>query len=112
MGMICELDLSMYIYDERARFVERVDLFSKLSKDSSCRLSRESDSPDLQQFSLKVDFKAAKASCTALVLYLEGGPRNFQFLQTVSVTAIRVLPDRGYGEFLPNEFDNNGCVKI
>jgi len=85
---------------------------AKLSKDESCLLTRDRNSGDILQFSLKIDFKLVKYTTSAIVLYLDGGPRNFQYLQSMSVTCIRSLPDRGYGEFLPNEFDTNGCESI
>lgn len=49
-----------------------------------------------------------KYSTTSIVLYLDGGPRNFQYLQSMNVLCVRVLEDKGYGIFLPNEFDSNG----
>lgn len=62
------------------------------------------------QYTFKVDFKAVKYSTTAIFLHLEGGPRNFQYLQSLNTLCVKVLPDAGYGNFLPNEFDTNGYV--
>lgn len=47
-------------------------------------------------------------STTAILLYLDGGPRNFQFLQSVNIQCTRVVADRSFGDFLPTEDANTG----
>ena len=126
MGMTCDLDLNLLCYDERvtieiffvwtfitflflqARFIEKIDVVGKQSKDGSCELTKDRNSGDFLQFTFKIDFKRVKYSTTAILLYLDGGPRNFQYLQSMQVLCIRVLQDEGYGNFLPSEFDSQG----
>lgn len=40
---------------------------------------------------------------TAVLLLLDVGPRNFQFLQSINMQCVKVLPDRKFGEYLPSE---------
>jgi WD40 repeat protein len=46
-----------------------------------------------------------------VILYLDGGSRNFYHLQSVSVQSTKVQPERSYGDLLPKEggrSENNG----
>lgn len=57
---------------------------------------------------LKLDFRMVSTSTSAILLYLDGGPRNFQYLQSVNLQCSRVFTDRSYGDFLPTEDANSG----
>lgn len=87
-GLICDLDLNVYCYDERARFIEMLDVSSKRTMDGSCVLLADQDSAtttsNVFSESVKVDFRLVDSETSAILLYLDGGPRNFQFVQSVA----------------------------
>ena len=89
-GLICDLDLVVYCYDERARFIEILDGGSKRTTDGSCVLLADQDSAsttsNVFKESLKIDFRLVDKETTAILLYLDGGPRNFQFVQSINTT--------------------------
>lgn len=58
--------------------------------------------------SIKFDFRLVKQTTTAVMLFLDGGPRNFHHLQSVSIQSSRVQPERSYGDLLPKEGDEGG----
>lgn len=87
-GLICDLDLNVYCYDERARFIEMLDVSSKRTADGSCVLLADQESAtttsNVFSESVKVDFRLVDKETSAILLYLDGGPRNFQFVQSVA----------------------------
>ena len=94
-GIICDLDLTIYCYDERARFIEKLDTASKRTRDGACVLLSDQDAATgtSNTFSenVKVDTRLVNHETTAILLYLDGGPRNFQFVQNISLTCNPVL---------------------
>lgn len=79
---------------------------NRTSKDGSCVLIRETGTVEgpLRAECLKIDFRAVDPAMSAIILFLDGGPRNFQYLQSVNVQCSRVFPDRSvYSDFLPSE---------
>ena len=100
----------LVLYVLKARLTEKIDATNKVSKDASCLLIKEieaaeSSSSHIECF--KFDSKIVDPSTTAILLYLDGGPRNFQFLQAVNIECSRMAGDRSYGDFLPTEDANN-----
>ena len=95
----------------QARLIEKIDSQNKVSKDASCLLIKEIDSSDSANAHVecfKFDSRIVDSSTTAILLYLDGGPRNFQFLQSCNVQCSRIVADRKYGDFLPTEDTNTG----
>jgi len=88
-GIICDLDLHIYCYDERARFIEKLDSGSKRTKDRACVLVSDTDGATGQSNtfseSVKIDFRLVSKETSAIMLFLDGGPRNFQFVQSITV---------------------------
>jgi len=88
-GIICDLDLNIYCYDERARFIEKLDVNCKRTKDNSCVLISDTDgataSSNTFSENVKVDFRLFDRETSAVMLFLDGGPRNFQFVQSITV---------------------------
>ena len=85
-----------------------MDVANKESRDHSSLLSKDIDTWDLKRFSLKFLFSLVKPSVTAILIYLDGGPKNFQFMQSLKVTYVRVLKDKGYGDWLQDEDEASG----
>jgi hypothetical protein len=112
--VICDLDLTLFCYDERARLVERVDshTVNLISKDGSCVLNKphydESSASTSHLEHFNIDFNLVSKQISSILLYLDGGTRNFQFLQHVNVQGCKIFPNRYKSDFLPSEDDNNG----
>ena len=68
---ICDLDLSVYFYDERGRFIEKLDGDLKFSKDKSSELIADIDAANLECVRIQLD-KVNEKTC-AIALYLDGG---------------------------------------
>lgn len=104
-GIICDLDLLVYCYDERARFIEKLDTTNRKSADGSCCLVADVDNKSAAAQAsfyevVKVDISKVDESTTAILLYLNGGPRNFQFVQMINAHCIQV----------PSEKDENSLA--
>lgn len=109
-GIMCDLDLNLYCYDERARFTEKVTNVTRLSKDGSSRIYLEQEANEVNNAHIevvKIDFRQVKPTTTAVLLFLDGGSRNFQYLQAINILSTKVLPDRAFSEFLPPEEKDN-----
>ena len=77
---ICDLDLKVFCYDDRARLIEKLDGDNVESADSSCELISDIESTETREsyFELaKVDLSMVDATTTAIMFYLGGGSRNF-----------------------------------
>ena len=82
-----------------------------MSKDASCLLIKEIDATEANNAHVecfKFDSRIVDSSTAAILLYLDGGPRNFQFLQAVNIQCNRVVADRSFGDFLPTEDATTG----
>jgi hypothetical protein len=92
--------------------VEKIDKNNKLSIDNSIQFTHNVDvgTKDSHMDCIKIDFRLVSSSTSAILLYLDGGPRNFQFLQSVTVHCIKASPERNFGEFLPD--DTNGVKNV
>jgi hypothetical protein len=55
----------------------------------------------------KIDFDQVTHDRSAIVLFLDGGPRNFQFLQSVFMECNRVYAERTINSFLPRDVEEN-----
>eukprot|EP01033_Poteriospumella_lacustris_P016806 gene16806-12025_t len=108
MGMICDLELMVFMFDERARFFEKVDHTNKVSRDESMFLRREQHESGSGYFeTLRLDLRLIKPSTSAIVLFLDGGPRHFQSLQSVLLECHRIQTNKTYSDYLPTEDDND-----
>lgn len=90
-GIICDLDLNLLFYDERGRFVERLSAESPKSRDESCVLVNDIDVGNQYGNFLEcvtVDLMAVDHTIQAIMMYLDGGPRNFQYLQSIAINCI------------------------
>jgi len=94
----------VYCFDERARPIEILDVNNKRSMDGSGTLMMDPDMvppPGSNTFNecFKIDLRCVHKETTAMLLYLEGGPRNFQFVQSVRVET-KPISSRGAGGVL------------
>ena len=51
---------------------------------------------------MSIDLDKVDPATTAILLFLDGGPRNFQFVQTLTVSCLQVPSARKEGSFLPD----------
>lgn len=56
---------------------------------------------------LRLDLRLVKPSTSAIVLFLDGGPRHFQSLQSVLLECHRIQTNKTYSDYLPTEDDND-----
>jgi WD40 repeat protein/Ca2+-binding EF-hand superfamily protein len=84
-GLICDLDLVLYCFDDRGRLVERLD-FGNMSL-SGIQLSGDAHGGENGSHAEDVSFEfdLIEPSVTAVLVYLDGGPRNYQLVQCVLV---------------------------
>eukprot|EP01038_Epipyxis_sp_PR26KG_P009407 gene9407-12668_t len=117
------LDLVLYCYDERARLVDTVDRSKRMTKDEGFVIltenaevnSNNNNAISKTSESLKADFKLVSQSTSSILLFLDGGPRNFQHISSVSMSCFKNSANRNFGEFLPDEktdSKNNNTFKI
>ncbi len=91
-GNICDLDLMIYFYDERARFIERLDSSSKFSQDGSTMLLSDLDAmtSSTSYFECaKLNLTLVDPSTCAILFFLDGGSRNFQYVQNIIIRNIQ-----------------------
>ena len=98
-GIVCDLDLILYLYDERARFIERVDTTRRKSSDGNCTLHSEIDMGNVNQSnsfleSVKIDINELDSKTEAILLYLDGGPRNYQFVQNIGIQCYQIPSEK------------------
>jgi hypothetical protein len=94
---MCDLDLKIFCYDERARFIEKLDGSNSMSKDSSCELISDIESTETKDsyFELaKVNLSKVDPSTAAIVFYLDGGSRNFSLVNKITCTCRHTPNDR------------------
>jgi WD40 repeat protein len=97
-GELCDLDLQILNYDERARMIERLDTDHDVSEDKSSKVLTDIQGSLLQDAyveCLDVNFKLVKQSTTAMVMYLEGTPRNYQNVKEINVYCYSVMSEAG-----------------
>jgi hypothetical protein len=105
---ICDLDLEIHLYDERARFVEKLDGTHHTSRDTSCSII--SDVPGFSNTGafecVKIDFDKVSPIISTIAVFLEGG-KNFSVVNTLSLHGMKVTTDRNDSSFLPTVQSQN-----
>ena len=94
---LCDLDLKIFCYDDRARFIEKLDGSNSISKDSSCELISDIESTETKDsyFELaKVNLSKVDPSTTAILFYMDGGSRNFNLVQKIICSCRHTPNDR------------------
>lgn len=107
-GAIVDLDLNIICYDERSRFIEKLDGGNKRSKDYSINLLQdlEPTSPNSYVECMKINFDNVSPHCAAILLVVSGGPRNFQFVANLTVNSVKLAAEKE-STFLPSGADNS-----
>ena len=83
---ICDLDIWLLLYDEKAKFLEKLNADSPHSSDKSCSLQADVDSHTQgasKQENVHISFPALNRDVSAMMVFIDGGPRNFQFVQRI-----------------------------
>lgn len=104
---VCDLDLEIYCYDERGRFFEKLDVSKKFSMDGSSQLTHDIGGQGSGRYleSFKINFPSVDKNISAMLLFLDGGPRNFQLVQHLTVTCLQLPSDKSSDIYLPNSDD-------
>jgi len=103
-GVICDLDVAIYCYDDRAHLVEKIDFARTRSHcDGIVLLADEGGAADASGSSntetINLELPIIDKATTAMLVYVGGGPRNFNMVSTMILHA--VLPRRSSDVFLP-----------
>lgn len=105
----------MLVYDEKARFIQKLNADNPLSTDKSCTLSTDVDSHKVGKSSheenchILFPFVEERVSC--MLLFIDGGPRNFQFVQRVILHCWQENIDAEETNFM-NKIDQTNSAKI
>ena len=82
------------IYNLFIRFMEKLDVSSRLSRDLSCMLLSDIDFAQVAGSyteCVKINLNAISPATSAILLLLDGGARNFQHVASVSAATFQVL---------------------
>jgi hypothetical protein len=105
VGITCELHLVVFCIDDRGKFIEKLTIDNqKKSKDGSITLISEVSDAGLQRgrycVCVKIDMSRVNPDTIAVLVYLDGGPRNFMHLNSCGLRCRDAPGDRGEGTFL------------
>ena len=107
-GVICDLDISVYTFDDRARLLEKIDFTHPRSSDEAIILEADLDASDAQGDSNKevvtLEIPKVQKEMTAMILFADGGKRNFQMVNNIVYHG--VLPRSSSSSFLQQENPN------
>jgi hypothetical protein len=95
----------VFCCDDRGKFIEKLTLNNqKKSRDGSMTLISEVSDSGLQRgkycVCVKIDLSRVNPDTIALLVYLDGGPRNFMHLNSCGLRCRDAPGDRGEGTFL------------
>lgn len=94
-----DLDVAVFIYDERARLVERLSADNLVSLDQAVTLEADVEDAEQQEF-VQVLFEKIDPAVSCVVLFLDGGARNFQHVQGLHVNIDDFTPEDTDRSFL------------
>ena len=87
LNEICDLDICLLIYDEKARFIQKLNADHPLSMDNACTLAADIDSHKAGKSSHEenchISFPLVDERMSSMLLFVDGGPRNYQFVQKI-----------------------------
>jgi hypothetical protein len=81
--------LSSFSLSLQSRFIQKLNIDHCLSSDGAVRLEADMDSLEdakTHKECVHVSFAKVHVKTAAIVLFVDGGPRNFQFISSVAVT--------------------------
>lgn len=107
-GSIVDLDLNIICYDERSRFIEKLDGTHKNAKDHSITLLSDLEpvNPNTYVECMKANFDKVKPQCAAILVSVTGGPRNFQNVANLSAKCVKLAAEKE-SNFLPSGASNS-----
>lgn len=82
----------LYLYDDNARFIEKLNFDKPLSKDGGFELladldnTKESKSHEEQ---VHINFNNIASSTSSAIVFIDGGPRNFQCVSNITARVTR-----------------------
>ena len=109
LSLICDLDLVIYYYDDRARLIERINFGKPLSDDLS--ISFSGDGADSRQATsshmeyVNIYLSRSRKDASSILICLDGDPRNFSFVQTVICRCTKAPSSTLAGSFINRSQD-------
>lgn len=115
LNEICDLDICLYIYDNKSRFIQKLNADSPVSDDKSSTLAADIDSHKAGKSSHEenchISFPAVEDRVSSMLLFVDGGPRNFQFVQRIILHCWKENIDHDESNFM-NKIDQSNTVKV
>ena len=108
------MDICLLIYDDKARFIEKLDADNPQSSDKSCFLSADIDAHITQSYheeNCHVSFPLVQGNVSCMLLFIDGGPRNFQFVQNIVIHCWQENTDSSESDFM-TAIDTNYTTKF
>lgn len=104
LGLFGKLSLNIYCYDERARFIQKLDEDAWISNDGSCELFSNidinSNHSNINE-NVIINLSNVEAETTAMLLFLDGGTRGFQFIQNFTFFCLARISENKEESYLP-----------
>ena len=94
---ICDLDLKLFLYDDKARMIERLDGDATVSSDGSIELTSDIAATDVSESYIelaKANLDKIDKSVEAIILFLDGGVKNYSMVNRVKFTCRHTPGDR------------------
>jgi hypothetical protein len=91
-GGFCDLDVLLYLYDENARFIEKLNFDKPLSKDEGFELLADLDNTKeskTHEEQVRINFSNVAPNTSSAIVFIDGGPRNFQSASTITIRVTR-----------------------
>ena len=94
--MYSDLDLHVYCYDDKGRFLEKLNFDNPKTSDGGCTLVSDeggiSDTSSVTAEYVTIDFTKVGKKVSAYLLYLDGDSRNFQV--TLTLTELSMIENQ------------------
>jgi hypothetical protein len=102
-GGFCDLDVILYIYDDNARFIEKLNFDNPLSKDAAFTLMADMDNTKeskTHEEQVHVDFNKISPNTSSAIVFIDGGPRNFQYASGITARVTKkIVQEEGASNF-------------
>jgi hypothetical protein len=109
------LDIHLLIYDNKARFIQKLNADFPVSSDNSCTLAADIDSHKAGKSSHEenchISFPTVDERVSSMLLFVDGGPRNFQFVQRLVLHCWKENIDYDETNFM-NTIDQSNIIKV
>lgn len=86
------MDVLIYLYDDNARFIEKLNFDNPMSKDSAFTLLADMDNTKdskTHEEQVHLDFSRVSSTTSSAIVLIDGGARNFQYASDITIRISR-----------------------